>query len=107
MQTYFALICAVIAEVFGDSMMKLSEGFKRKLPLIGVLAGYGLSFYLLAQVMNHMSLGVSYAVWNGLGIVLTMIVGVVVWKELCTPKKLLGMLMILSGVVILHLQQGA
>ena len=94
---------AVACEVFGDSMMKLSDGFRRKAPILGILAGYGLSFYLMAQTFAHLPLGFVYAAWNGLGIALTAVVGAVFWHEGFNLKKGLGALVIIAGVVILKL----
>lgn len=78
---YLMIGIAVIAEVFGDSMMKLSNGFKRKLPLVGTAAGYGVAFYLIAGVLEQLPLGPVYAAWTGLGIALTAVVGAVVCEE--------------------------
>ena len=57
MVAYLLIGVAVIAEVFGDSMMKLSNGFQRKLPLVGTVVGYGIAFYLIAQALEHLPLG--------------------------------------------------
>lgn len=100
---YLILLFAIISEVFGDSMMKLSEGFSKKLPLLGVIAGYGLSFYLLANVLKHIGLGIAYALWTGVGITLTMIVGILCFKERINQKKLLGLVLIVIGVVLIRL----
>ena len=79
MVAYALIGIAVVAEVFGDSMMKLSNGFQRKLPLVGTVLGYGIAFYLIALTLEHLPLGPVYAAWTGLGIALTAIVGAVVW----------------------------
>lgn len=100
---YISLIAAVILEVIGDSCMKLSNGFARKLPLIGVVAGYALSFLLLSYVFRHLNLGIAYALWNGLGIILTMVVGVLAWKEELNARKFGGLVLILAGIVVMHL----
>ena len=87
MVAYALIGVAVVAEVFGDSMMKLSNGFQRKLPLVGTVLGYGIAFYLIALT----------------GIALTAIVGAVVWKEGFNVKKALGLAAIIGGVVVLKL----
>ncbi len=94
---------AVICEVFGDSMMKYSDGFKRKAPIIGIVVGYAASFYLMAQSLNHLPLGFAYAVWTGLGIALTAIVGAIVWKEGFNLTKLAGVVIIIAGVVLMEM----
>ena len=100
---YLMIGIAVVAEVFGDSMMKLSNGFRRKLPLVGTAAGYGIAFYLIAGVLEQLPLGPVYAAWTGLGIALTAVVGAVVWKEGFNMKKALGLAAIIGGVVVLKL----
>ena len=103
MVAYALIGIAVVAEVFGDSMMKLSNGFQRKLPLVGTVLGYGIAFYLIAVALEHLPLGPGYAAWTGLGIALTAIVGAVVWKEGFNVKKALGLAAIIGGVVVLKL----
>lgn len=103
MVAYALIGVAVVAEVFGDSMMKLSNGFQRKLPLVGTVLGYGIAFYLIALTLEHLPLGQVYAAWTGLGIALTAIVGAVVWKEGFNVKKALGLAAIIGGVVVLKL----
>lgn len=103
MVAYALIGIAVVAEVFGDSMMKLSNGFQRKLPLVGTVLGYGIAFYLIALALEHLPLGSVYAAWTGLGIALTAIVGAVVWKEGFNVKKALGLAAIIGGVVVLKL----
>lgn len=103
MVAYALIGIAVVAEVFGDSMMKLSNGFQRKLPLAGTVLGYGIAFYLIALTLEYLPLGPVYAAWTGLGIALTAIVGAVVWKEGFNVKKALGLAAIIGGVVVLKL----
>ena len=68
MVAYILIGVAVVAEVFGDSMMKLSNGFQRKFPLVGTVLGYGIAFYLICSSLEHLPLGPVYAAWTGLGI---------------------------------------
>ena len=94
---------AVICEVFGDSCMKLSNGFQCKLPLVGVVLGYGVAFYLISLTLQWLPLGPVYAVWTGLGIALTAVVGVLLWHEKVNAKKVVGLAAIIAGVVLLKL----
>lgn len=103
MGAYALILVAVAFEVFGDSMMKLSNGFQRKLPLVGTAIGYVVAFYLIAQTLEELPLGPVYAAWTGLGIALTAIVGAVFWKEGVNAKKIIGLLLIIAGVVVLKL----
>ncbi len=100
---YLLLAVSVVTEVFGDSMMKLSEGFKRRKPIIGIAVGYAISFYLMSRILLEFPLGLTYAMWTGLGIALTAVVGIVFWHEGCNLKKVLGLLSIIAGVVLLEL----
>ena len=103
MYPFFMMAIAVAAEVFGDSMMKLSNGFQRKLPLLGTVAGYGIAFYFIAQTLEHLPIGPVYAMWTGLGIALTAVVGAIVWKEGFNLKMATGLACIIAGVVILEM----
>lgn len=103
MGAYVLILVAVVFEVFGDSMMKLSNGFQRKLPLVGTTIGYVVAFYLIAQTLEELPLGPVYAAWTGLGIALTAVVGAVFWKEGVNTKKIIGLLLIVAGVVVLKL----
>lgn len=103
MGVYVLILVAVVFEVFGDSMMKLSNGFQRKLPLVGTAIGYVVAFYLIAQTLEELPLGPVYAAWTGLGIALTAVVGAVFWKEGVNAKKIIGLLLIVAGVVVLKL----
>lgn len=103
MGAYILILVAVVFEVFGDSMMKLSNGFQRKLPLVGTAIGYVVAFYLIAQTLEELPLGPVYAAWTGLGIALTAVVGAVFWKEGVNAKKIIGLLLIVAGVVVLKL----
>lgn len=103
MHPLLMMVVAVAAEVFGDSMMKLSNGFQRKLPLLGTVVGYGIAFYYIAQTLEHMPIGPVYAMWTGLGIAFTAVVGAVVWHEGLNMKKAIGLVCIIAGVAILKM----
>lgn len=103
MSPYVLLGIAVIFEVFADSMMKLSNGFTRKAPIIGIAIGYIVAFYLIAQTLEQLPLGFAYAVWTGLGIALTAVVGTVFWHEGLNAKKIVGLIAIIAGVVVLKM----
>ncbi|USK58292.1 DMT family transporter [Peribacillus asahii] len=98
---YLWLAIAIIAEVFGSSMLKLTGGFKKLVPTIGVIIGYGIAFYALSLSLKHLPLGVTYAIWAGVGTALTVLVGVGVYKEGLDMKKSLGILLIIGGIVLL------
>ncbi|MFB7156430.1 MULTISPECIES: DMT family transporter [unclassified Lysinibacillus] len=97
------LSISIIAEVFASSMLKLTNGFKRLFPSIGVVVGYGTAFYFFSLTLQSLAIGTAYAIWAGIGTALTAIIGVVFYKELFNIKKLMGILLIIIGVVILNL----
>ncbi|WP_339271173.1 multidrug efflux SMR transporter [Paenibacillus sp. FSL R5-0470] len=107
MNSYVLLATAIICEVFGSSMLKVSNGFKRVFPSIGVIIGMGLAFYSLSLALKTIPLGTAYAIWSGVGTALTAIIGVVIYKENFNRKKLLGLLLIIGGVIIMKLSGGA
>src|SRR5690625_7587581 len=80
-------------------MLKLSEGFQRKVPLLGVIAGFGLAFYLLSLALLELPLGFSYAIWSGTGTLLTVCIGVFLFKEHLGKKGIYGIALIMAGVV--------
>lgn len=99
---YLWLAIAIIAEVLGSSMLKLTEGFKRLLPSLGVVAGYAVAFYGLSLALKELPLGVAYAIWAGVGTALTALVGILFYKEALNIKKSIGILLIIGGVVLLN-----
>ncbi len=98
---YLAL--AIVAEVVGTTALKASDGFTRLWPSVTVAVGYALAFYLLSLVLRTIPVGIAYAIWAGLGIVLVAVVGVVVYGQRPDLPALLGMAMIIGGVVVIQL----
>lgn len=96
------LALAIVAEVIATSALKASDGFTRLWPSVTVVIGYGLAFYLLALVLRSVPVGIAYAFWAGLGIVLVTLVGLVVYGERPDPPALLGLAMIVGGVVVIQ-----
>ncbi|RPK06568.1 hypothetical protein BSBH6_00191 [Bacillus subtilis] len=85
-------------------MLKVSDGFKKWKPSALVVIGYSLAFYMLSLTLNHIPLSLSYATWSGAGTVLTTVIGVKWFKEELNVKGLIGILLLLSGVVLLNWQ---
>lgn len=103
MKTYALLLIAVIFETFGTSCLQASQQFSRFWPSIGVIFGFGGAFYFLTQVLKLLPLGLTYAVWSGIGIVLTSIIGVVVFKQRLDLAAILGIGLIIAGVLVINL----
>lgn len=100
---YILLAFSIISEVFGSTMLKLSNGFKKLFPVLGVAIGYMISFYLLSLTLTKLPLTFTYAVWSGVGTVLTTIVGVFLFKEHLNLKGIIGIILIIVGVVMLNI----
>ncbi|GAA3907386.1 multidrug efflux SMR transporter [Halomonas cibimaris] len=99
---FIYLILAIVAEVVATSALKASAGFTRPVPSAVVVLGYGLAFYLLSLVLRTLPVGVAYAIWAGLGIVLVTLVGVVAFGERPDVPAVVGISLIVAGVVVLQ-----
>ena len=99
---YLFLGLAIIFEVVGSSFMKASEGFTKWLPSIVVVVAYLICFYFLSLALKTIPLGVAYAIWAGLGIVLTAMVSVFIFKQKLDFPAIIGILFIVIGVVIMN-----
>jgi small multidrug resistance pump len=103
MKYWLFLAIAIISEITATSSLKASAGFTRVIPSIVVVIGYALSFYFLSLTLKTIPIGVAYAIWAGLGIVLLAIVGWVFYDQQLDTAALVGMSFILAGVVIMNL----
>ena len=102
-KVYLFLTAAIVFEVVATSSLKASEQFTRLWPTVLMITGYGLSYYCLSQVLRDMSLGVAYAIWCALGIVLVAVIGVVWFKQRLDLPAVVGMGLIVAGVVVINL----
>ncbi|MFG2790806.1 DMT family transporter [Streptomyces sp. NPDC048419] len=97
------LLAAIAAEVGGTTAMKFSDGFSRLWPSVLTIAGYVVSFWLLAQTLRSMSVGTTYAIWAGLGTAAIAAIGMLFLGEGMTVQKAAGIALIIVGVVVLNL----
>ncbi|MED1472390.1 multidrug efflux SMR transporter [Bacillus salipaludis] len=102
MNAYILLAISILSEVFGSSMLKATNGFKKILPSLCVIVGYGIAFYALSLSLKTLPLGVAYAIWAGVGTALTALVGITIYKEKFNSKKLFGLVLIIGGVILLN-----
>jgi small multidrug resistance pump len=103
MKNWLFLLAAIIAEVIGTSALKASEEFTKPIPSVLVLLGYGISFYFLSLTLKAIPVGIAYAVWSGMGIVLISLSAWILFGQKIDGWGLLGMSLILIGVLILNL----
>jgi small multidrug resistance pump len=101
--TYIFLAIAILAEVTATSALKASEEFTRLVPSIIVVVGYGVAFYFMTLVLRVIPIGITYAIWSGLGIVLVAIVGFFVYKQTLDIAAIIGMSLIILGVLVIHI----
>ena len=100
---YLYLAIAIISEVIATSALKASEEFSRLVPGIIVIVGYSAAFYFMTLTLRTIPLGVTYAIWSGLGIVLVTIAGIFLYKQIPDTPAIIGMGLIVSGVIVIHL----
>lgn len=100
---YLYLSLAIVVEVIATTALQATEGFTRVGPSIVVVVGYGLSFYLLSHVLRYIPMGVTYAIWAGAGIVLIVLSGAVIYKQIPDLPAVLGMGLIVAGVAVINL----
>ena len=97
------LLLAIAAEVLGTSCLKLSDGFSRPIPTLVVLSAYAVSMTLMSRVVQVIPMGLTYALWSGIGILAIVIVGVLAYRQVPTPGQLVGMALITAGVITVNL----
>lgn len=101
-QGWLYLTVAIVVEIAATSALKTSEGMTRLVPSVFALAGYGVSFFCLARALQSLPLGVSYAIWSGVGIVSLTLIGVFVYQQTLGTAELVGTGLILAGVLVLY-----
>lgn len=99
---YIFLSLAIILEVIGSSFMKASDGFSKLIPSIITIVAYIACFVFLSQALKFIPLGIAYAIWGGLGIVLTAIISVVIFKQSLDIPAIIGIILIVAGVVVMN-----
>jgi small multidrug resistance pump len=97
------LAVAIVAEIFATSALKGSEGFTRLVPSVITVFGYLISFYFLSLTLREIPVGIAYAIWSGVGIVLISLIGLVVFKQRLDAPALIGIGLICAGVLVINL----
>ena len=103
MPGYLYLAIAIAAEVVATTSMKAIDGLNKPLPLLLVVGGYGIAFWMLTLVVRTIPVGIAYAIWAGLGIVLVSIAALFLYQQKLDLPAVLGMGLIVSGVVVIQL----
>lgn len=102
MHPYLALGIAIVSEVIATSALRASDGFSRLWPSVLVVAGYALAFVFLSVTLKSIPVGIAYAIWSGLGIVLISLAAWVLFGQKLDLAAVIGMGLIVAGVVVLN-----
>jgi small multidrug resistance pump len=98
-----SLAGAVVFEVIGTAFLQKSEQFTNRIPLVLMIVFYTMSFYMLSQSLKILPLSVAYAIWGGIGIILTTGISIVVFKQSLDMAGFVGISLIVAGVVVVNL----
>jgi len=107
MNAWLLLMLAIVAEVVATTALKASEGFSRLWPSAIVVMGYAVAFYCLSMVLKTIPVGITYAVWSGLGIVLITLAAWWLYGQTIDTAGFIGMGLIVAGVVVLNMFSGS
>ncbi|MDK1683585.1 DMT family transporter [Acinetobacter terrestris] len=99
---YALLALAIVSEVTGSTFLVKSEDFTKLVPSILVFIFYVISFYLLSHVLKTIPLGIAYAIWSGIGIILTACIGFFVFRQSLNLPAVIGFVMIMGGVIVMN-----
>ena len=99
MKEWLFLIGAIVLETFATTMLKYSEQFTKILPTVAMAVGYLLSFYCLSHALRTLPIGIAYAIWSALGIVLITLIGVLAFNV----PAYIGLSLIIAGVIVINL----
>ena len=102
MQPWIYLAVAIVSEVIATSFLKAAEGFTRFWPSLAVVVGYLLAFYLLSLTLKTIPVGVAYAIWSGVGIVLIALSGWLFLGQSLDAPALTGLTLIIAGVAVIN-----
>ena len=102
-QAWMTLLLAVAAEIAGTSLLKLSEGLSRPWPTVLLLLAYGCAIALVARVVMVIPLGITYALWSGVGTLAVALVGALAYRQFLSSNQMIGIALIVAGVIIVNL----
>lgn len=102
MNQWLYLGAAIVAEVIATSLLKQSESFTKLWPSVGTVAGYGVAFFFLSLTLKTLPVGIAYALWSGVGIVLISVVAWIAFGQKLDGAALAGIALIIAGVVVIN-----
>jgi len=98
------LLIAILTEVVGTTLMKVSQGLTRLIPSVLMFVLYGISFVFMALALKKIEVSVAYAIWSGLGTAVIAAIGIIWFQESFNIAKVVGTLLVIAGVVLLNLK---
>ena len=102
MRSYLFLLAAIIFETVGTSALKACDQFTRPLPSFVAIVSYLVAFYLLSLTLRTVPIGIAYAIWSGMGIVLVALIGLFWFRQALDTPAVVGLLLIVAGVVVIN-----
>lgn len=103
MLKWMYLFIAIVAEVVATSALKSAEGFTHAVPSVLVVVGYGIAFFFLSLTLKSIPVGIAYAIWSGVGIILIAIIGYFRFGQRLDLPAVIGITLIMSGVLVINL----
>ncbi len=101
-RSYLFLALAIVFEIIATTFLKKSEEFSKLWPSVVTVIGYACAFYFLSLSLRQIPVGITYAVWSGVGIVFITIIGVVAFKQVPDLPAIVGIALILLGVIVIN-----
>ncbi|AZA89900.1 Methyl viologen resistance protein C [Chryseobacterium nakagawai] len=101
-RSYLFLALAIVFEIIATTFLKKSEEFSKLWPSVVTVIGYACAFYFLSLSLRQIPVGVTYAIWSGVGIVFITIIGVVAFKQIPDLPAIIGIALIILGVVVIN-----
>ena len=102
-KSYLYLLLAIMFEIIATTFLKKSEGFSKVMPSAITVTGYAAAFYFLSLTLRDIPVGITYAIWSGIGIVFITLIGVIAFKQVPDLPAVIGIALILAGVIIINL----
>ncbi len=102
LKTYLLLFIAIAFEIIATSALKASEQFSKPWPSLLTVIGYATAFYFLSLSLNKLNLGIAYAIWSGVGIIMISVVGLFLFKQKLDLPAVIGIILIVCGVVVIN-----
>lgn len=100
---FLYLAISIIAEVIATSALKAADGFTNPIPSVIVVVGYAIAFYFLSITLRSMPVGIVYAIWSGVGVVLISLAGWLLYRQTIDVPAIIGLVLIVSGVIVINL----